>query len=216
MKIKLLVLASLVIAHANVLGQPMAKLKLTKDDSSAHMIAKYEYVNSRDGFQRIYLYKDRTFKYDFDWTAIGNRFSNGTWELNGDSVLILNSSINRDCIPVKIQFLDSVNSGKHYNTCFQIPVNLTGEELPDSRIFINDTSTFAFPFFDTLIGRYVRVNKIKIDFGNGIKSSWIPIEQRKFNYLLVIAQVEFKLASYEFFHKKRFRVLKDGIISEDD
>jgi len=152
MKTKLfLVFASLLATRTFIVAQSLIKLTLTKHDSTVQVVAKYEYLNRFDGFERIYLFKNKTFKYDYEWTSIGNRFSNGTWEIRGDSVLILNSVINKDSIPVKIKFLDSIKSGQHYNTCFQIPVDLKGELLPDSRIFINDSLTYAFPYFDTVV-----------------------------------------------------------------
>jgi hypothetical protein len=215
MKIKQFFILTLLAIGNHIVAQSLKKSSLTKYDSAVHIVAKYEYVNRHDGFERIYLFKNKTFKYDYEWTSIGHKFSNGRWEIR-DSELILRSAIRKDSIPVKIKFLDTMQSRRHYKTGFQIPINLRGELLPDSRIFINDTFTFVFPYFDTLIGNYGKINRIMIAFGNGFKSPWVPMPQSKFNELLVIAQINFTLASYVGFKNKRFRILNKSIVPEDE
>jgi len=209
------ILSYLLVGSIYVDAQKLKKTVLTKVDSANGMIAKYELGNRYDGYESLYLFRDRKYKYDIVSTG-GEAFSSGSWERKGTDI-ILNSTIRKENVPVKLELLDSEDSLKRiYKTKIQIPINLKGQLLSDSKIFINDTSTYVFPFFDTTVGRYDKISRIKVDFGSGFKSDWISVPAREFKQVIVVAQVDFLFPTYIAFRNKRFKFSNGYLTAKGD
>lgn len=194
-------------------AQELRKVSLINAEKEAHEIAKYEFVNKYDGYEVLCLFKNNTYTYRIAMTG-QTEFSNGIWEKE-DSEIVLNSAIKKEDVPVELKFFNSFDSSKRvYKTKVQIPINLNGQLLSDSKVFINDDSTYAFPFFDTLVGSYDKIKKIKVEFGDGFKTDWISIPAGDFKQLLIVAQIDFLFSSYVAFRNKRFKNLERGLIAK--
>ena len=105
--------------------------------------------------------------------------------------LFLNIPRNADSLKVKSPFL--------------IPVNLKGDMFPDARIFVNNDTTFCFPFFDTCVGQFSVVSRIKIDFGNGFQSRWINMKLEKGRKVLPVAKTGFVFTLFKSFKRRRYK-----------
>lgn len=185
-------------------SQGLKKANLTKQDVDDGVVLKYQYIGDVEGGVALRLFKNQQYRYDLI-TSGYEVFSSGIWTFN-DSEFILNSFLQKEDVPIKINYLDSISSPERIHKIgMQIPVNLKGERLSDSRIFLNDDSAYAFPYFDTIVGTHARIDRIKVAFGNGFESKWIPLTLMPGKQLLVIAQIDFPLTSYLVFQNKRFK-----------
>ena len=210
-----LILFRCLLAGTFVYSQKLRKLPLDKTDSAAGVVAKYRYTHMYDGYLSLYLFQDKKYKYDFVSTGT-IAYSSGSW-VKEESDILLTSAVQKDSVPIKIKLLTSVDSSvRVYRTKFQIPVNLKGQLLSDSRIFVNDTSTYIFPFFDTTFGSFGEIKRIKVDFGNGFISDWVSLSATDFKQLLVVAQMDFVPQSYISLRNKRYKVMKGYILEIGD
>jgi hypothetical protein len=185
-------------------AQPLYKARLSSEDVKDGVLLKYHVVSEFDGGVVLRLYKNKQYRYDVE-TSNYQGFGMGIWT-SSDSEFVLNSFLQKENVPIKITYLDSVSASERIHKIgMQIPVNLNGERLPDSRIFLNDDSIYAFPYFDTVVGSPIRVSRIRVDFGDGYTSRWTPIAPMAGKQLLIIAQIDFIPASYIVFKNERFR-----------
>lgn len=165
---------------------------------------KYEAGNF-ETYVVLKLFKNK--KYVYEIGGVGyEKFSNGEWNVK-NGVLCINSKINAGSVPVSIVYDGPVDTVRWRNlTNVQVPVNLKGKRYGDSRIYVNDTLTYYFPFFDTCIGSYRSMDSIRIDFGSDFKSQWVPVKQKSFKQLKVVIDEEIDLYDYLSFINRRYRM----------
>jgi hypothetical protein len=109
-------------------------------------------------------------------------------------------------VPVAIKYLTNNDTIK-IKSLFLMPINLKSDKFPDARIYVNNDTVYCFPFFDTCIGNYATIDKVKIDFGDGFKSKWIKVKFEESKKILLIAQTEFIFSSYLSFKKRRYKII---------
>jgi hypothetical protein len=167
------------------------------------------------------LYKNHSFNYKYKST---NYFveSNGTWHKSGANI-ILNSEVDSNNVSVKIFYINADKSKSNatidnpslsysnHKTIFYIPENVDKAPFPDSKIFVNNDTSFCFPYFDTCIGNIGKAKKIKIDFGNGFKTKWIPLEQKNYKSILVIVKTHNTFTNYHSFINQKLIVSKNQV-----
>jgi hypothetical protein len=152
----------------------------------------------------LLLYSNKKYYYTINSTNY-HAFSKGKWSINNTDIY-LSSDIIDSAVPVAIKYLKNDNT-INIKSPFLIPANLKGDRFPDARIFINNDTTYCFPFLDTCIGFYPIINKIKIDFGDGYKSKWIKVYLEENKKIQFIAQTDFVFSSYLNFKKRRYKVV---------
>jgi hypothetical protein len=197
-------------------AQIFKKVELKKQDrkkgiQSVFMCSEFEYS------AKVTLFNNKTFIYE-EGTTNHSVFSNGKWTKERELV-ILNSAIDSNDVPVNIYYFRSDTVRSYYDranafqmnipvykTKFQVPINLKGSLLPDSKVFMNNDSSYCFPFFDTCIGKANSLDRIKIDFGNGFKTKWIKIKRKNFKRVLIIAQSKYLFKEYLIFKSKTFQI----------
>jgi hypothetical protein len=189
-----------------IFSQDLKKIPLTRVDSAARVLAKYEYTGVPEGYINLTLFENKRFHHAIAGATHG-LYCEGTWE-EKDSNIVLTSDFQKTSIPIKLEYLFSGDSAKTGSRCFfQIPVNLKGEHLSDSKVYINDDTAFCFPYFDTCVGDLAIINRIKVDFGNGIKSKWVPVNNGTYKSIHIVAEIDFSLSSYLFLNRKTYRNL---------
>jgi hypothetical protein len=182
------------------------KRPLTKQDEEKGIYGIY-ILPHFEVFVRLTLYKNHRFEYLNE--HIGRSISVGKWTMSGN-VIVLNSDIDSNNIPVKVYYFDTDSAKAAFlqlrgyvadyppvnRTKFLMLFNLKNESIPDGMARINNDSTYCFPYFDTCIGSYNRIERVRFTFGGNNKSKWIPIVRQDFMYMLCIAQVDFLLSEY--------------------
>lgn len=192
------------------------KQPLTKQDQEKGIYGIY-ILPHFEAFVKLTLYKNHRFEYVNE--HLGRRASVGKWAMSGN-VIVLNSDNN---IPVKVYYFDTDSAKSTFfqqlgyvpdyglpitRTKFLMSINLKNESAPDGKVLINNDSTYCFPYFDTCVGSYNRIERIRFTFGGDNKSEWVPVARQDFRYLLCIAQVDFLLN--EFFPIRNYRLRISG------
>jgi len=198
-------------------AQNFKKLKLTKQNQIDGVQSIYLNVEF-EGHQKLIIYRNNRFFYEEGGTEY-SAYGEGVWKQRSN-IITINSSIDSSNVPVKLYYFDTDTTKTYYwgardskleaplyRYKVQVPVNLKNNFLPDSRIYINNDSSYCFPYFDTCLGPINTYKKIKIDFGNGYKTKWIKIENKDFKRLLVVAQTEFELKNYLCLKHKKFKII---------
>jgi len=216
----------IVILHFNLLltAQTFQNRGLTEQEEKNGV--KAVFINTAFEYSaKLTLFKNATFTYEEN--ATNHIFSGGKW-INKNDVIVLNSEIDSNEVFVKLLYFDSdtvrtyyeeaQNSQMNaplYRTKFQVPINLKGSPFPDSRIFVNNDSSYCFPFFDTCVGEVSSFNKIKIDFGDGFKTKWIMLNNRHFKRLLIVAQYSFLFNDYLAFRNYKLKIDGNRLLKID-
>jgi len=172
---------------------------LSNEDISKGILSIYTSSSFENLFQ-LTLYKNSKYDYQYQSTNY-SIFSSGTWE-KGNDLISLTSEVDSNNVPVKFYF-DSTNSNP--KTQLAIPVNNKESQFPDSRIFINNDSTYCFPYFDTCIGKFAYIKKIRVDFGNGFKTKWLFFEKSNFKHLQIVVPVDYTFEKYISFKGYKFK-----------
>lgn len=165
----------------------------------------YYCASCYEGGIQLTLYTDSSYFYKLIGTG-HKQISEGKWTRNKKD-FILNSRIKQHGVPIKI---DGVSYGSDLGgitsrkTPFIIPFNLNGEKIYDARVFINNDSTFCFPYFDTCVGKYKSIDSIKVNFGKGFTTQWIPFVWPQARYVKVTAMMDFSFEEYVVFENKKY------------
>lgn len=184
-------------------AQELQQESLTEKQKSGKVMTSYLW-SAAESYERIELYKS-----NFNYVYKSNDYyiySNGIWNIeNGE--LVLNSEIDSLNVPVLVQFTSLGDSLRWRNLSnIVVPVNLKGNRFGDSRIFINNMSDYCFPYFDTCFGKITTIDSIKVDFGRGFHTAWIPVKQEPQKYLQVVVKSNVRLYEYVSFRKRRYKI----------
>ncbi len=184
---------------------------LSKEEIAKGVIAGYAFIDTdRVAIEAVTLFKDTTFYFVTKHSVIAS-FCRGRWQKTKD-VLTLINAIDRYNVPVKLGYSKQANgSSITTKTKFRVPLDINGKRLSDTRVFINNDTTFCFPFFDTCYGNINSIDSIKFDFGNGFFSKWMPAPPINNYQVLAIAQVDFDFSSFLYFKKIKYQILKSGL-----
>lgn len=197
---------------SNAKSQHLVNISLSDHEKKKGILAIYSYHNREDGGITLVLYKGNRYHYSMATTGY-DAFSKGKWYRRGNKLTLI-SDFDFTNIPVQIKYIDEIDSKTNYRrTQFQVPVNMKSEPLSNSEIFINNDTTFCFPFFDTCVGIYKRIDSIKVDFGDNYKSKWIKLNANTEKKVMLVAQVDFLFSSYLVFRNQRYKIVK-GILME--
>lgn len=191
------------LLFSSAYAQNLKRTKVSDNEKNEGVIEKYISVGKYEGSETLLLYRNKKYYYAIESTNY-RAYSKGKWSSKNTDVYLA-SDIVDTAVPVAIKHLASSDTLR-IRSPFFIPVNLRGDKFPDARIFINNDTTYCFPFFDTCVGNYSLINKIKIDFGDGFKSKWIKLNVEESKKVQVIAQTEFILSSYLSF-KRRYKIV---------
>lgn len=189
-----------------IYSQNLVKAKVLKSDKMKGVLKQYKYHSEYDGSINLYLYKNKTYKYTIN-SANYLAFSEGKWSIN-DGLIYLTSNIIDTAVEVQILNLSNENLSK---TPFLIPVNLKGDQFSEARIYVNNDSSYCFPFFDTCVGNYSLIERIKIEFGNGFRSKWMKLVFNEGNRIQLVVQTEYILSSYLRFNTRRYKIDRSKI-----
>lgn len=192
------------LVSSSLHSQNLKRVKLSENEKKEGVVKKYSHAGKYDGSINLLLYSNKKYYYTINSTNY-HAFSQGQWSIKNTDVC-LSSDITDTAVPVVIKYLtngDSIN----IKSPFFIPVNFKGDKFSDARIYINNDTTYCFPFFDTCIGNYTMIDKIKIDFGDGFKSKWIKLNFIESKKIQFIAQTEFILSAYLSFKKRRYKIV---------
>lgn len=205
-----LIIAKLVctcLIFSSIQAQNLDRVKVMENERKEGVVRKYSYNGKYDGSIDLLLYKRNRYEY-FIRSTNYFAFSQGEWSKENRNIYLY-SDVSDKAVPVLVKYLtnDSVNLKSH----FLIPINLKGDRFPDARIYVNNVSTYCFPFFDTCIGNFDLLKRIKIDFGDGFESEWITLESSISKKIQPIVQTEFVLHSYLSFNRRQYRLEKSAL-----
>src|SRR5688572_20910119 len=224
---KLLIISTVLFVSAPVttIGQEFNKQKLGKEDISNGVLARYT-IESFENAVQLTLFKNHLFVYRYKSTGF-DQFSQGKWRRNRN-FLILTSNVDSNNVSTKCLLLESDTIRTYferhkysdtnppvYTTPVQVPINLKGELIPDAKVYINNDTTYCFPFFDTCVGGFRMIQRIRVHYGEGFKSKWIRINNSGFKRLLCIAQVDIEFNNYISFKNHRLKIEGDKLKSID-
>ena len=218
---KIILLTLAVCLSVCLKAQDFEMLSLTEQDEQNGILHIYSGGNF-EVLNQLILYKDKSFYYQYKHLGY-DIFSRGKW-IRKDDVFILNSDVDSNNVPVKFVFFNTDTVKTYYDTTlykdsfppiyhtkFQVPVNLKAEPLFDAIIYINKEVNYCFPFFDTCVGNTEKIEKVKVNFGNGFKSKWLPINVSDFRRSLCIAQVDFLFANYVSYKNYKLKIIGDKL-----
>lgn len=202
-------------------AQYLETLQLSKKGNQKGILHIYSGGNF-EVINQLTLYKDKSFYYQYKNLAY-DLFSRGKWTRKND-VFILNSEVDSNDVSVKFVFFNTDTLKTYYdrtlykdslpavyNTKFQVPINLKAQPLLDAIIYINKEANYCFPFFDTCIGNNDKIQRVKVNFSNGFKSKWLPINVSDFKRCLCIAQVDFLFTNYVSYKNYKLRIIGNRI-----
>lgn len=189
-------------------AQLLECIPISDSERIAGIDKRYMNVNAYDGFIELVLYKNSVYQYRIESTN-NSRFSTGNWKIK-QNLLYLTSTLMHNNIPVKVDVQDGMDPQLR-KTVFTIPSDLLGNDYPDAKIFLNRYKSFCFPFFDTCVAVPSKIHRIKVDFGNGFRSSWIRKKADSRNRIILVAQTRENLNQYLVFKKRRYRIVDQGL-----
>lgn len=195
------------LISSSIHSQNLKRVKVSDSEKREGIVKKYSHVGKYEGSINLLLYSNKKYYYTINSTNY-HAFSQGQWNIKNTDIY-LSSDITDTAVPVVIKYLteDTIN----IKSPFFIPVNLKGDKFPDARIYVNNDTTYCFPFFDTCIGNYTMIDKVKIDFGDGFKSKWIKLNFEESKKIQFIAQTKFVLSSYLSFKKRRYKIVRSEL-----
>lgn len=204
---KMMLFIACVLTVGSLNAQNLKKAPRSKEDISNKVWRKYEDIGKVDGGVWLILYANKRYRYHISTTNY-NAFSNGSWDRVGMD-LFLTSDYDSTNIPITTECLSEQKNSENSKTksIFPIPVNMKGELLSDSRVYINNDSSYCFPFFDTCINSTSSIDSIRVDFGSGFKSRWVTINKTKCSQIAITANIDFELASYLVFKKLKYKIV---------
>jgi hypothetical protein len=216
----LLLYLMLTFSSSLLFAQDLKEIPLAQEAIKSNILKIYATSNFEAGV-RYTLFKDSSFK--FEHYAVAYHFySSGRWHKDGKDYL-LNSYIDSNDVPVEFKCItiqseiDGITRKHPYDkistikTLFWIPLNLKHQPLPDSRIFINNDTTYCFPYFDTCINQFTPIQRVRIEFGNGFRSKWQTLPDTKFRKILCIAKTTVDLSEYISYKEYRLKVIKSSV-----
>jgi len=189
-------------------AQLLERIPISDSERIAGIDRRYMNVNTYDGFTELVLYKNNIYQYRIESTNY-SRFSTGNWKIK-QKRLYLTSILMHNNIPVKVDVQDGIDP-QIRKTIFAIPLDLLGNDYPDSKIYLNSYKSFCFPFFDTCVAVPSKTHRIKVDFGNGFRSGWIRKKPDSKNRITLVAQTEENLNQYLVFKKRQYRFVDQGL-----
>jgi len=189
-------------------AQLLERIPISDSERIAGIDKRYMNVNTYDGFTELVLFKNNVYQYRIESTNY-SKFSTGNWTTRRN-LLYLTSTLRENKIPVKIEVQDGIDPLLR-KSIFTIPKDLLGNDYPDTKIYLNSYNSFCFPFFDTCAGVPPQINRIKVDFGNGFRSSWMRIKLDSGNRITLVAKTKENMNQYLGFKKRQYRFVDQGI-----
>jgi hypothetical protein len=156
------------------------------------------------------LRADHTYLYS-SGTDLHTDSSSGKWQFNKDTIL-LNSSIQKNDLPISIEEVISKNS----ESLIFIPIlkNFSKDLVKDAIIYVNeDTAKYCMPVFKNDC-KFVKgsVNKIRIVLSNNISSKWYSLNDSNCDTLKITVNTKNYLDNYIFMKNLKFVISPKGII----
>ena len=206
-------MAGLFIFRAN--AQELVKIIDTSYQQADSIYQQFQWVDyNGHGTIELVLFKSNRYVYNatnFNWAS----YSSGIWVLH-QKELELTSEIQAHDVPVKVMCDTFIAASKDCAVTFDIPVNLSGDRLSDARIFINNDQNIVFPFFDQCYSGSTGIDSIKVDFGYGFYSSWLQLGKRQNQHITITALTRFELATFEVFRHRKYHVVENKLILQND
>jgi hypothetical protein len=187
-------------------SQDLLSVSLLKSDHSQGVFGKYE-LTGMESFYQLILYKDNTFRYNSFENIIGKRFSEGWWKRK-DDLLILNSTVRKETLPIRIDFSD--DSIKIPRTKVHWVYNSKGKLIEDALFFINDDSCVCSSLMDTCTRAFEKISRIKLIIGD-VSSTWVNVTGKEYRQLKITVLSDINFSQYVGFTDSKFQISKRGL-----
>ena len=204
--ISLLVLSGIITYAQRIIR----KIPLTKDDKSKGIISKYEYLPKHIYHVATTLTLYKSSKYEYYEDNIPQPFySIGKWRMNKKN-LILNSNLQQNEVPIKIKYI--IDSSVDKITKFSEVYDSKRNTYIYAYVLVNNDSTICNPSLLFCKGSYIKIDSVKVLFGDRMCSKWIKVEDNPFQRLQFIIDTDENVIAYIPMHNKIF-VFKGDTIS---
>src|SRR5947207_8272440 len=179
---QIVMITFLINGFYNCFSQDLIKVKLLKEDSTNKVSERFE-SHAPGGYagSELLLKNDNSYEYKVG-TDLSNQFSSGTWKKKG-KFLILNSSIQKDGLPIKIAY----GSNGTFEKDFRIAVikNIKGDFIPGF-VLVNNDSNKCDPSLGFCNESFDKINRVKVLLENGMSSKWIEVEKPSEKIILTL------------------------------
>jgi len=202
---RLFILFFLLLIYAiNGTGQDLKEMRLNKTDIQNGIKYKYEYNETYYHIQLL-LYKNGLYKYVLRG-CIRALFSEGKWAIK-DGILLLNSSISKNAVPVSVSYSDT---GRIVNgSNIVIVANRKGRLRTDVLVNINVDSVKCLPFGGGCVGTYSTIDSLRLLFDNEFSSKWMKVKDVPDKNIYITVEVDQDFwrytAFYELWWSPKFR-----------
>jgi hypothetical protein len=194
-------------------GQNLKKIPLTNAEKKKRVLSKYTFDGRGEYVQIVLLlYGDGIFQYSMS-SFNREALSSGKWKFE-KGMLILNSDIKRDNLPVKISY--SLDTTSRINGCkFNSIKNLSGEEVSDAFVLINNDTTRCLPSYSSCYGNYFRIDSIKVLLESGISSGWFKLKSIT-NLEQVDINIEMNIlpSMYYVIDNRKYKMINNRLIKQ--
>lgn len=196
----------------NIFSQELSVKKISQKERNRGIIYKYVYEASNSyNVINLILNKDKTYEYE-NLSNVYISYSKGVWDIKKD-VLVLNSFVKNKEIPVKILYIDTVDIAQKQK--IHVVKNNKNEPLTDIYVYINNDSTKCLPLVGSCSKEFDQIDSVKIQYENGLTSSWIKVQNRSYEALSVVIDTDLNLSNYQVFNNKKYKMTNKGIIQLD-
>lgn len=162
-----LILLLLLIATSSE-AQLLARHKVSDSEKKSGIIEKF-ILNEFEQGQVLSLYKNSRYIYIL---GSGNHeaISSGSWSKKGNKLILKSTLIPTD-VPIKVIYrTDTSLFGGSFK--FGIIKNKRGDEIVNSFVYVNDSSSQCAPISGTCTSPVNKIDSIRVRFANGTISRW--------------------------------------------
>lgn len=199
------------LSFSVISGQDLKKISLTKTEKKEGVLSKYIFEESGAYGQIILLlYGDGYFKYSI-FSFNRQSLSFGKWKFE-KGILLLNSGIKKENLPISISY--SEDTSNRINGCrFNIIKNLSGKEVVDAFVLINNDTTRCLPSYSSCYGNYSSTDSIKVLLENGISSKWIKLKSNRVQQQIDISiDMDIMPSMYYVIDNRKYKMINNRLI----
>lgn len=202
-------IVSLLLTCSNLFSQSLVQEEVSTEDLRNEVYKKYNFSEGEGSHEMsLVLFKNNTYKFEETRDGVP-RINMGSWKIK-DKVLFLKDNINKDKLPISVQFITKADS--LFKGFFQIVRNLKGEILNDAMIYVNNDSVQCLALTGTCIGSFKSINRIKVAFENGFTSGWVSIKRKPFEQLSFTILSNYNITNYAALKSAMYLVAKGKLV----
>lgn len=197
----------LFLSSIKAYSQDWQKVARSINNSDTTVVYRWTANDGHHGaYGEIVLLRSGRFTYNSERPLESHEYTEGFYTFNKDT-LILNSDLQSDNLPIKIEYLDTGRQDRRLSFAY----NLDSIQLWKTRyLFNNDTSMVSSYYADFPLESYPKdflanIRTLKIEVSPGIASQWMPVnEKAKFIKVTVLSRRNFNeyqpkvLTNYKF------------------